>query len=367
MQIVANWTRMLAAMTVTADSDRRDYCVVVVKGTFLIDHAGAMRLAPEQAPFIHADEHHGAAETSSIRHESDFALHKPLTDVLIVGKAVAPGGRPVKQMVVTLDVQGRRKELLVTGDRQWTSTLVGLLPGKARPFVEMPLLFERAFGGVDDSQGPGRIAAEPRNLVGVGFQPHRKRDDIVGGLLPNIERPGQPVVGPRDRPDPIGVGCTGRSWAPRSRHAGTYDQRWLDNVCPFLPADFDHRYFQSAPQDQQFEHFRDDETIHCVHMAEAPRVTYKLPAISVPVRFRFRDRDVQEVGKLDTVILEPHHGQAMLVWRARVALGKKIESLREITVGHPPVSAGASVGQRRGKPVFRGIEATLRWLKGRRP
>lgn len=41
---------MLAAMTVTADSDRRDYCVVVVKGTFLIDHAGAMRLAPEQAP-----------------------------------------------------------------------------------------------------------------------------------------------------------------------------------------------------------------------------------------------------------------------------------------------------------------------------
>ena len=40
--------------------------------------------------------------------------------------------------------------------------------------------------------------------------------------------------------------------APLS-YAGTYDQNWLDNVFPFLPADFDERYYQAAPEDQQID------------------------------------------------------------------------------------------------------------------
>lgn len=39
----------------------------------------------------------------------------------------------------------------------------------------------------------------------------------------------------------------GRSWQPRLRYAGTYDQHWMDERLPFLPEDFDLRYFQSAP------------------------------------------------------------------------------------------------------------------------
>jgi hypothetical protein len=30
--------------------------------------------------------------------------------------------------------------------------------------------------------------------------------------------------------------------------AGTYDEHWLNETRPFLPADFDDQYFQAAPQ-----------------------------------------------------------------------------------------------------------------------
>ena len=43
----------------------------------------------------------------------------------------------------------------------------------------------------------------------------------------------------------------GRGWPGRIEYGGTYDQNWIDNVFPFLPADFDDRYYQMAPPDQQ--------------------------------------------------------------------------------------------------------------------
>jgi len=56
----------------------------------------------------------------------------------------------------------------------------------------------------------------------------------------------------RDLSDDVGAIWLGRrNWEPRYKLAGTYDQKWLDDVFPFLPADFDERYYQAAPEDQQ--------------------------------------------------------------------------------------------------------------------
>jgi len=41
-------------------------------------------------------------------------------------------------------------------------------------------------------------------------------------------------------------GPIGRGWSERLKYAGTYDDDWLENVFPFLPA-----YYQAAPADQQ--------------------------------------------------------------------------------------------------------------------
>ena len=56
---------------------------------------------------------------------------------------------------------------------------------------------------------------------------------------------------PSDKYKPMALGPLGRGWSSRARYAGTYDQQWLDDVFPFLPKDFDVRYYQAAPEDQQ--------------------------------------------------------------------------------------------------------------------
>ena len=56
---------------------------------------------------------------------------------------------------------------------------------------------------------------------------------------------------------------------------------------------------------------------------------------------------------LDTVIVEPHRLQAMLVWRASVPLRKKLTALTEVQVGEPPQTQTVRpIGARHGKPVF---------------
>lgn len=363
MQISGNTTGMQAGLFVTADKQARDHCVVVVKGTFQTCATGEMSLAGEQRPLAAADEHYGAPETSCVRHECDFVLEKRFTDVVVVGKAVAPGGQPVSQLTVSLEIQGRTKDAIVFGERHWVRAIGGWSASPPVPFIEMPLTFDRAFGGQDDSRGPADVSVELQNLAGVGFHPHRANKEINGTPLPNIEHSKQRIRSPRDRPEPVGFGCLGRNWKDRSKHAGTYDQRWLDEIYPYLPEDFDSRYFQSAPEDQRFPHFVGGETIRCVHMAAEGVVTFVVPRIDVPVRFAFVDRIQDRSGVLDTVIVEPHLGLATLVWRASVPLGKKLNALQDIKVGPRDADADGVVGRRDGKPVFDGLDAAIRWRR----
>lgn len=365
MQITSNTTGMPAGLSVVTDNEARDHCVVVVKGTFETRRSGDLGLAGQQRPLILADEHYGDPATTCVRYECDFAAEKPLTDVIVVGKATAPRGQRVKQLLVSLEVQGRRKDLRVLGDRRWVGALRAS-PGEPTAFSEMPLTYERAWGGIDDSRGPDRVEVEPRNLVGVGFHPHRPTAQIAGLPVPNIEALDDAVTSPRGRHTPVGLGCVGRAWQPRVVHAGTYDDRWRADRAPFLPRNFNLRYFQCAPQDQQFPHFRGGEVLRCLHMAEAEVVTYVIPRIDIPVLFRFADGDIGRQAVLDTVTLEPHLGIATLVHRASAPLKKKLTALREVVVGQP-IAAPETIrdirGYRNGKPIFRGIAATLRWLK----
>ena len=116
----------------------------------------------------------------------------------------------------------------------------------------MPISYDRAFGGVDNEhEDKAKHAAFMRNPVGKGFHKHLRSEWLDGAPLPNTEELSQPVTQPDGDYHPMSFGPIGRGWEPRYRYAGTYDQNWLDNVFPFLPADFDDRYYHAAPEDQQ--------------------------------------------------------------------------------------------------------------------
>ena len=142
----------------------------------------------------------------------------------------------------------------------------------------MPLVFERAFGGSDNSHpDPGHQGAELRNPIGVGF--HRNDADwtIQGSPLPNLEDPYSPISSWRDTPAPMGLGFIGRGWQPRIRYAGTYGEAWKENRCPFLPADFDERYFLSAPPDQQLASLEGGEPVWCTNIEPQRNVRIRGP------------------------------------------------------------------------------------------
>ena len=155
MQITSNTTGMQAGLTVSTDKDGRDHCVVVVKGTFIIGSDGKATAAVEQEPLVYADTHYGDPGSTCIKYECEFAPFKPRADVLVNGHAYAPQGKPVKEMSVSLEIGRTKKEVRVVGDRRWEGGLLGLKPSSPTPFVKMPLVYDRAFGGSDDNQSTG--------------------------------------------------------------------------------------------------------------------------------------------------------------------------------------------------------------------
>ncbi len=62
------------------------------------------------------------------------------------------------------------KRLRVFGDRYWEKGRFGLRMTEPEPFENMPIIYERAFGGIDEQAStPEQLIMEERNPVGTGF------------------------------------------------------------------------------------------------------------------------------------------------------------------------------------------------------
>ena len=195
---VDNRTPFAAEQGWIRDREGAEVWLVVVKASFNIWPDGSTEVSKEQPPPLRVPEHYGEAGRSSIRYDSDFVLTKTTTDIVVVGHAYAPDGRPVRQLDVGFRVGAVRKLRRVSGDRSWS--LLG--PGEPEPFIRMPLVYERAFGGVDlCSEHPDKDW-DWRNPVGCGFAV--KAAHLQGVPVPNIESADHPIGAWDDRPAPAG-------------------------------------------------------------------------------------------------------------------------------------------------------------------
>jgi hypothetical protein len=135
----------------------------------------------------------------------------------------------------------------------------------------------------------------------------------------------------------MAFGPIGRAWEPRPQYAGTYDQNWIDNVFPFLPADFDERYYQAAPPDQQIDHLKGGEEVELVNLTPAGRTAFKIPSRDVPVTFYYRNYEEKEVAAVaDTLILEPDAGRFVILWRASIPLRRNMFEIVQAVAGRMP-------------------------------
>lgn len=319
-----NETAMAAEVLVLPDADGVETVAALVKGTFdlrRLDLSGTPALADGQRPVALADEHHGDPERTSIRIASDLTLGKPGTDVLLTGTARAPGGRPVAWMDVSLVLGPVRKIVRVIGERAWDRGAAT----PPRPFERMPLTWERAFGGGDGGE------TDERNPVGRGFASADRPDD--GAPLPNLEDPFHPLRAWGDAPPPAAFAPVAPHWLPRRAFAGTYDDAWRRTRAPYLPADFDPRFFRAAPDGLTAPGgLTGGEAVTVEGVAEDAPLRFVLPRACPAVDFRVDAGCESPVPRLETVLVEPDEARVVLVWRAALPCGRRLPRVREITV-----------------------------------
>jgi hypothetical protein len=334
-----NETGLQAGYNLGVAPDGRESLVVVVKGTYAFPARDGREPAPaeEQEPLVMADVFTGEPGFSATLYENDFAPRKPRCDVLLNGSAYAPGGKPAARVTVGLRVGALAKSFDVVGPRVYKAGALYIAVSDPEPFAVLPISYDNAFGGVDrSSEDPARHRWYLLNHAGVGFHADTSAQALNGKPLPNTEETGRPVTRPQGNYNPMALGPVGRSWQPRIKLAGTYDQHWQDNVLPYLPADFDDRYYQAAPADQQTDHLRGGEEVVLTNLTPQGRTSFPLPRGRPGVRFRLRDgRTAAAEPALDTVILEPDRKRVMLVWRAALPLRRTLAEVVSVVASKP--------------------------------
>ena len=331
---VTNTTPFEAGIDLFPDARGVDTLYVVLKATFEFGPPGqGLRVAEKQVPILTADVHCGEPGASSLRYAGERHLCKPSTDVVLVGQAHAPRGKPVTELEVQLSVASLTRSIRVTGDRVWRSGVLSPGISSPEPFLTMPLTHERSFGGTHVPER-GEPSFEPRNPVGRGFRGRRALRELSGLPLPNLEDPRHPVAKAGDHAVPACFAPVAPSWAPRKLHAGTYDERWRKHRAPYLPEDFDARFFQVAPAGLiALSHLKGGEPVRLVHLVPEGECRFQLPVCVPAIRAHIASTMETPRTNLETVLIEPEARRVCMLWRAAVPCDKKVLQVRHVAVG----------------------------------
>lgn len=303
-----------------------DTLYIVVRGTFNIGKQWT--LANEQLPPLEADEYWTEPGKSSIKHASDYHIGKPCSDIIMVGHAFVPNGQEARQLDVNLKVGQVSKTVRVFGDRQWQDGRIT----QPKPFKTMAMVYEKSYGGVHVMDG--RVASvEQRNPVGRGFAGQRSVEEMNGVQLPNLEDPANLISDIQHQPFPACFGVSAPHWLPRANYAGTYDATWESNRAPYLPEDFDKRFFSMAHPDLVYPgYLKGGESVEIDNMHPNGNVAFNVPKVKLHSDIRMADEIFHPAFNLETLVIEPNQLRASLIWRAALQCDKKMLKISDIKI-----------------------------------
>lgn len=309
--------------------------VVAVRGTFKLVENAKMRVADRQASLVMSDTYTGNPHQTSCIAQTDLVPYKPGTDITFIGSTFAPGGIPSQSWRCGMRIGSTSKFLTVHGPRDWVPTATKTWRGalarkmyediswdlsKAKPVNAVPLDWDRAYGGALPTAEGSVPDVVRTNPLGRGVVPHLTQYDATSIIAPQIESQENPVSDWRVEYSPEGFGFISPWWRQRQQHAGTYDDAWLNERHPLLPADFDFRFWQCAHPDLIVEPWLiGKESFELVNlMPEIENFVGRLPDIQLRMRLQIGER----YGVTDLVLdgvhfdMRPDVENVYLTWRA---------------------------------------------------
>ena len=292
-----------AAAAVVWRREGRLHVTVIVKSTFAFAPDAAMtRVEPQ--PILRAEVHHGKHPTRSVQFTSDLVPYLAQADVLFTGHAHARARAIVQAQLVRLEI--------LDGARERPLLNKALLVQDPKGFDRMPLVYERAYGGLGSQDNP----------LGTGTAPGSPEPNVVNPLDPRRVASFAPI---------------GRIWPARKRLLGITPRSALDGDIVELPGTFDWAYYQAAPPEQRIEFLNGDEWILLEGLHPTlPRVQMQLPsarglawidglsAFGIP----------EGLGlplNADTLRIDGDEQRCTVVWRAALAIPSE-EALQSLQI-----------------------------------
>ena len=350
--------------SVHTGDDGSVYATVVTRRVYALPSFDGALTRGAPAPLVSADPADPLSAGGDL-----LAIARPGTDVVIKAHAHSLDG-PVPSMDVSVAVHdvGRSlrprlfKRLRVFGDRSVTLDPLTAQPvfSAPAPFVEMPLTWDRAYGGrdttamarhvpteLDELLGTSDLYRYPRNDVGCGYTVSA---DLTALRLPNVEDPADLLTPDRlvlRNPDhwprsPVSAGfdAVPAHWWPRSAWLGlgsgssASPEDFTEVRSGDVPADLvacesleqlgsrrDRRWFHAAAPGLWGDTLRGDETVVLTGMHPRRRqVVVTLPDECPRVTLRAGDRVEAMTSSLRTVEIDVEAETVALVWTATVAL-----------------------------------------------
>ncbi len=332
---IKNHTALTAEIIPGLDKNGFDYAALIIKGNFVLNPSNMnLVLSDQPAKLIKADKYYDEADNSSVQYEADTCILKQGTDIVLNGHAYVPGNQMQRAVDVGLQINDRNISYRVFGDRQWEKNGLSWNITQAERFDRLPLIYENAFGGIDTSTLEDDVVQySDFNPTGKGFVGNKKTP-VEGLFLPNIENPQKLISQYTDRPLPSGFGFISRTWQPRVKLAGTYDENWQTNRSPLLPLDFDEKYFNAAHPDLITPgHLSGGEKILLRNLSKLGDIGFIIPEWTAPVKVTVKGRSKSIQPLLDTVIIEPDINNVSLTWRVTMPCYKQFLYINSISIG----------------------------------
>ena len=350
------------------DIDGRLDCVVAVRGTFHHSQGQPLEIMQEQEEFQWEDAYDDDPHKGVLLRQTDLTPEKPGTDITFLGNAHAPGGQPSTSWPVSLRVGHLEKKLRVYGERFWKPVVRDAWAGftareprrvlkdwklsEATPLDVVPVTWSKAYGGVVPGTGDPETEApadvEAHNPLGCGIVNLDMGASSVPVPAPQVTADDNEQLDWRNPAQPQGFGPISPWWRFRQGYSGTYDEYWLKERHPLLPADFDARFWQCAHPDLiAMPYLRGDESYQLENLhGNLPKAMGQLPGLTFGVHCRREDAGDWHVLKLDGVHFDwRSDDRVLLTWRARFPLSEAADAKLTLTrVKLGSASANVQVG-----------------------